>query len=224
MTLSQTNQTASPFVNAQNVREHTARTERAGRKVCQMVNTTRYSKVLCPPWWGKGSRAKEIHPPAPGPTQGGVVRQSCMDQLSRRAEQRKGLLPGFPSEESGASPLHLSLTGGRVPPSVQTQRATLLTRDNVSRAVSADGRSHREGGGVNVMTSSHEADTGSGAPGCVATRVLCAVRIPGEPVLTTATACGTAVRSSLSSARLPQWSKNQVYASNVYYTLLSQAR
>ncbi len=51
--------------------------------------------------------------------------------------------------------------------------------------------------------------------------MLCAVRVPGEPVLTTATACGTAVRSSLSSARLLQWSQTQAYASNVYYTPVS---
>ncbi len=51
--------------------------------------------------------------------------------------------------------------------------------------------------------------------------MLCVVRVPGEPVLTTATACGTAVRSSLGSARLLQWSKTQAYASNVYYTPVS---
>ncbi len=46
--------------------------------------------------------------------------------------------------------------------------------------------------------------------------MLCAVQIPGEPVLTTAAACGTAVRSSLGSAGLPQWSKTQAYTSNIY--------
>ncbi len=54
-----------------------------------------------------------------------------------------------------------------------------------------------------------------------ASKLLCAVRVPGEPVLTTAAACGTAVRSSLGSAGLPQWSKTQAYASNVYYTPVS---
>ncbi len=37
--------------------------------------------------------------------------------------------------------------------------------------------------------------------------MLCAVRVPGEPVLTTTATCGTVVGSSLSSAGLPQWSK-----------------
>ncbi len=49
--------------------------------------------------------------------------------------------------------------------------------------------------------------------------LLCAVRVPGEPVLTTAATCSTEVRSSLGSARLPQWSKTQAYASNVYSLL-----
>ena len=53
--------------------------------------------------------------------------------------------------------------------------------------------------------------------------LLCAGWVPVEPVLTTATTCGTAVESSLGSAGLPQWSQTQVYASNVYYLLLSQA-
>ncbi len=42
--------------------------------------------------------------------------------------------------------------------------------------------------------------------------VLCAIRVPVEPVLTTTATCGTAVSSSLGSARLPQWSKTQAYA------------
>ncbi len=46
--------------------------------------------------------------------------------------------------------------------------------------------------------------------------LLCAVRVPGEPVLTTATTCGTTVRSSLGSAGLLQWSKTQAYTSNIY--------
>ncbi len=49
--------------------------------------------------------------------------------------------------------------------------------------------------------------------------MLCAGRVPVEPVLTTATACGTAVgtavESSLGSAGLPQWSQTQAYTSNV---------
>ncbi len=45
--------------------------------------------------------------------------------------------------------------------------------------------------------------------------LLCAVWVPGEPVLTTAAMCGTAVGSSLGIAGLPQWSKTQAYASNV---------
>ncbi len=53
--------------------------------------------------------------------------------------------------------------------------------------------------------------------------MLCGGRVPVEPVLTTAAACGTAVESSLGSAGLPQWSQTQGYASNVYYTNLSQA-
>ncbi len=48
------------------------------------------------------------------------------------------------------------------------------------------------------------------------TKMLCAIQVPGEPILTTAASYGTAVRSSLSSARLPQWSQTQVYTSNVY--------
>ncbi len=47
-------------------------------------------------------------------------------------------------------------------------------------------------------------------------KMLCAGRVPVEPVLTTAAACGTAVESSLGSARLPQWSQTEAYASNVY--------
>ncbi len=37
--------------------------------------------------------------------------------------------------------------------------------------------------------------------------MLCAVRVPGEPVLTTDATCGTAVRSSLGSAGPLQWSQ-----------------
>ncbi len=53
--------------------------------------------------------------------------------------------------------------------------------------------------------------------------MLCGGRVPVEPILTTTTACGTTVESSLGSAGLPQWSQTQAYASNVYYTNLSQA-
>ena len=53
--------------------------------------------------------------------------------------------------------------------------------------------------------------------------MLCGGQVPVEPVLTTAAVCGTAVESSLSSAGLLQWSQTQAYASNVYYTNLSQA-
>ncbi len=62
-----------------------------------------------------------------------------------------------------------------------------------------------------------------------ASKLLCQLKnssrfmVPVEPVLTTAAACGTAVESSLGSARLLQWSKTQAYASNVYCTNLSQA-
>ncbi len=42
--------------------------------------------------------------------------------------------------------------------------------------------------------------------------LLSAVRVPVEPVLTTAATCSTVVGSSLSSAGLLQWSKTQVYA------------
>ncbi len=45
--------------------------------------------------------------------------------------------------------------------------------------------------------------------------MLCVGQVPVVPVHTTATVCGTAVRSSLSSAGLLQWSQTQVYASNV---------
>ncbi len=38
--------------------------------------------------------------------------------------------------------------------------------------------------------------------------LLCAGRVPVVPVHTTAAVCGTAVRSSLGSAGLPQWSNN----------------
>ncbi len=48
------------------------------------------------------------------------------------------------------------------------------------------------------------------------TPLLCAGRVPVEPVLTTTAACGTAVESSLGSAGLPQWSQTQAYASNIY--------
>ncbi len=51
--------------------------------------------------------------------------------------------------------------------------------------------------------------------------LLCAVRVPEEPVLTTATTCSTAVGSSLGLAGLPQWSKTQAYALNVYFTPVS---
>ncbi len=53
--------------------------------------------------------------------------------------------------------------------------------------------------------------------------LLCGGRVPVEPVLTTAAACGTVVESSLGSARLPQWSQTQAYTSNIYYSILSQA-
>ncbi len=53
--------------------------------------------------------------------------------------------------------------------------------------------------------------------------LLCAGQVPVVPIHTTTAMCGTAVRSSLGSARLPQWSKTQAYASNVYYSVLSQA-
>ncbi len=53
--------------------------------------------------------------------------------------------------------------------------------------------------------------------------LLCVGRVPVVPIHTTAAVCGTVVRSSLGSAGLPQWSKTQAYASNVYYSLLSQA-
>ncbi len=53
--------------------------------------------------------------------------------------------------------------------------------------------------------------------------LLCAGRVPVVPVHTTAAVCGTAVRSSLGLAGLLQWSQTQAYASNVYYSLLSQA-
>ena len=52
---------------------------------------------------------------------------------------------------------------------------------------------------------------------------MCAGRVPVVPVHTTTAVCGTAVRSSLSSAGLQQWSQTQAYASNVYCSLLSQA-
>ncbi len=45
---------------------------------------------------------------------------------------------------------------------------------------------------------------GTPSVGAWVTEVLCAVRVPGEPVLTTATMCGTVVGSSLGSARLLQ--------------------
>ncbi len=54
-------------------------------------------------------------------------------------------------------------------------------------------------------------------------RVLCAVRVLGEPVLTTTTTCSTTVGSSLGSAGLPQWSQTQVYALQMFISLLSKA-
>ncbi len=53
--------------------------------------------------------------------------------------------------------------------------------------------------------------------------MLCAVQVPGEPVLTTTATCSTAVRSSLGSAGLPQWSQTQVYALQTFISLLSEA-
>ncbi len=52
-----------------------------------------------------------------------------------------------------------------------------------------------------------------------ANEMLCAGRVPVVPVLTTAALRGTAVSSSLGTAKLPQWSKTQAYASNVYSNL-----
>ncbi len=49
------------------------------------------------------------------------------------------------------------------------------------------------------------------------TWLLCAGRVPVVPVHTTAAMRGSAVRSSLSSAGLLQWSQTQAYASNVYW-------
>ncbi len=54
-------------------------------------------------------------------------------------------------------------------------------------------------------------------------QVLCAVRVPVVPILTTAALRGTTVSSSLGTAWLPQWSQTQVYTSNVYSNL-SQAK
>ncbi len=48
-------------------------------------------------------------------------------------------------------------------------------------------------------------------------QMLCAGWVPVVPIHTTAAVCGTAVRSSLGSARLPQWSITQAHASNVYW-------
>ncbi len=53
----------------------------------------------------------------------------------------------------------------------------------------------------------------------VGPQLLCAVRVPGDPVLTTTATCGTTVGSSLGSAGLPQWSQTQAYASNIYSNL-----
>ncbi len=53
--------------------------------------------------------------------------------------------------------------------------------------------------------------------------MLCVGQVLGEPILTTAATCGTAVGSSLSSARLPQWSQTQAYALQTFITLLSKA-
>ncbi len=47
--------------------------------------------------------------------------------------------------------------------------------------------------------------------------MLCAGRVLVVPIHTTAAVCSTAVRSSLGSARPPQWSQTQAYASNVYW-------
>ncbi len=53
--------------------------------------------------------------------------------------------------------------------------------------------------------------------------MLCAVRVPGEPILTTAATCGTAVRSSLGLVGLPQWSQAQAYTLQMFISLLSEA-
>ena len=66
-------------------------------------------------------------------------------------------------------------------------------------------------------------DVNSGTTAPAAIIMLCAGRVPVVPVHTTAAVCGTAVESSLGSAGLPQWSQTQAYASNIYYSLLSQA-
>ncbi len=53
--------------------------------------------------------------------------------------------------------------------------------------------------------------------------VLCAGRVPVVPVHTTAAMCGTAVRSSLGSARLPQWSQLKRTLQTFIGSLPSQA-